>query len=129
MITKQKIRTMREDINEALKAVAEKHGCTISAGSASYSDSSFNLKLEVVENSTDGSVVTKAMIDWNENAKFLGLDESLLGKTVMIQGKPLEIVGLKPRASKYPVLGKDARDGKTYKLPVDLVINASVVSG
>jgi hypothetical protein len=120
---------MREDINEALKAVAEKHGCTISAGSASYSDLSFNLKLEVVENSTDGSVVTKAMIDWNENAKFLGLDESLLGKTVMIQGKTLEIVGLKPRASKYPVLGKDARDGNTYKLPVDLVINASVVSG
>ena len=123
MITPQKIKDMRKDIDEALKAVAEKHNCTISAGRANYSDESFNIKLEVVENSSDGSTVTQAQLDWKANARRFGLNVDLLGKTVQIQGKDFEIVGLKPRSSKYPVLGKDLSNGKTYKFPVSHLLH------
>ena len=123
MITPQKIQEMRKDIDEALKAVAEKHNCTIHAGSANYTSESFNIKLEVVENSSDGSTVTKEELDWKANASLFGLDVDLLGKTVKIQGKDYEIVGLKPRSRKYPVLGKDLSNGKTYKFPAEFLKN------
>jgi len=129
MITKQKIQEMRKDINEALKAVAEKHNCTISGGNANYTTDSFSIKLSVVEKSSDGSTVTKEQLDWKSNAKFFGLDVELLGKSVKLNdGTNYEIIGLKPRSRKYPVLGKNLSNGKTFKLPAESVINASIVN-
>ena len=43
-----------------------------------------------------------------------------LGQEFQRSGKTFTIVGLKPRSKKYPILAK-CSDGKTYKLPVDLV--------
>ena len=59
MITKEKISSMRKDIEEALRVVSEKHNCTISQGNARYDAKSFSMKLSVVANASDGSVVTK----------------------------------------------------------------------
>jgi len=127
MITRTKIQDMRKDIEEALQAVAEKHNCTIKAGNASFNEDSFKLKLEIVENSSDGSTVTQAQVDWKANASSFGLDVDLLGKTVILQNSNYEIVGLKPRSRKYPVLGKDLSNGKIYKFPALSVKNANIV--
>lgn len=126
MITREKIRDMRKDIDAALKEVAEKHCVTIEAGNASYSSKSFSLKLNITENASDGSTVSQGELDWEKSHWKFGLDKDLFGKTFKTNKGEYEIVGLKPRSYKYPVLGKSLKDGKTYKFPEATVKKATI---
>jgi cell division ATPase FtsA len=119
-INKDTLRLLREEINEAVNSVAEKHGIKIHAGNATYSHSGTNatFKLEVAIEK-DGEVIDKDAQSFLDYATLLGLEPEMLFKQFKAYGKTYKLVGYSPRAQKYPFLAE--RDGKRYKLPKDAV--------
>lgn len=113
MITKQLIREINADIQEALKAVAEKHGVKISIGGTSYSTADFTTKVKV-ESAEAEQVKGEESKQW---ARLLDLPENVIGLKFKIQGKELEVIRLDISKPKNPVIAK-GEDGKTYKMPV-----------
>jgi len=121
MITKAKLQAMRAELETAMKKIGAKHGITLTTGNATYSDDAFKMKISGTANATDGSFVSQAEVDFKKFRGRFGLPENALRKSVKVGNEHFVITGLKPRSFKYPVLGKSAADGKSYKLPIAAV--------
>ncbi|GBG14859.1 uncharacterized protein NMK_2460 [Novimethylophilus kurashikiensis] len=116
-ITPAFLKILREEVNEALKGVAEKHGIQISAGHASYTETTFTLKLEGL---VEGGLSREAQI-YEASHGLYGLPplntELTLGKDVFV------IKGMKARGTKCILLEKKA-DGKEFVGTIDQVLKA-----
>ena len=109
---KDVLRMMRAEINDALAAVATKHGVTIDLGNISYSSSQFTTKLTVQTGDGSDAAVSK----WNLNAWRFNLAEDQIGDTFMSNGTEFTITGMNPRRKKFPISAVNAR-GTGYKFP------------
>lgn len=114
-ITGKTCDALREDINAALKSVGEKYGLQISAvGNATYSPTCVDFKVRAVD--------TQA--HWNECISSINLlNPDDLGKSIVLQGTPMTIIGFDEKAKTNKVL-MDGADGKHYHAPVYLVADA-----
>lgn len=112
-MNKNLLKVMRVDINKALEAVGEKHGCTLELGSIRYSEDSFEGKLSCTMNAADGSKVSKNALLWNTSCHLFGFEKEDLGREFTVRGKTFTISGLKPSNRKYPILADQG--GGTYK--------------
>jgi hypothetical protein len=63
--------------------------------------------------------MTKEATDFNRFAASFGITKKL-GDTFFFRYETYEIVGLKPRSSKYPLLAKNISSGKTFKFPANV---------
>ena len=79
-----------------------------------------NLKIEFAEIGEDGVAESREAADFKALAKFYGLSADDLGKQFVSRGECFEIVGLKPKSHKFPILGRN-RHGKVYKFPAESV--------
>jgi hypothetical protein len=79
-----------------------------------------NLKIEFAEVGKDGVAESREAADFKAMAKFYGLSADDLGKQFVSRGERFEIVGLKPKSQKFPILGRN-RTGKVYKFPAESV--------
>lgn len=118
MITKPLLRAINADLSQALVAIAEKHGVQIKVGSGSFTSDNATVKVEIAAIASDGTAKTKEATDFERYATSYGLKPEDLGKTFSYGGKEYTLVGAKPRSTKYPLLAKDNRSGKTFKLPL-----------
>jgi hypothetical protein len=114
MITKPLLASLRIEMNEALAAVAKKHGIAISVGSCSFTDATATYKLLIADGAQDGESAqhVKARADFKSHAMMFGLDPDWLGATFLSNGTTYTIVGLYPKKRKQPVVvtkGGDAR--------------------
>jgi hypothetical protein len=116
-------RMLRAEIDAALKQVAEKHGISLRAGNARFGPDNMSMKLEAAIISSDGQVKSPERTDFERHAAMFGFKADDLGATFPFRGTTYEIVGLKVRSRKYPVLGKRA-DGKTFKFNANDVLRA-----
>ena len=116
---RQNIRQINSEIESAIKSIAEKYGLEVKLGSTRFTNSNFTTKLQVATVGEGGITMSKEATDFNRYKTILGINMEL-GQEFQRSGKTFTIVGLKPRSKKYPILAK-CSDGKTYKLPVDLV--------
>src|SRR5574341_84581 len=110
-ITPLLLKALREDIDAALKSVAEKHGLeSLHAGTASYSPQagSFHFKLEGL---VAGGKTPEAE-RYEMNMSFLHLPP--LGSTVKLKQGEAKIVGLNTTGNKVIV----ETDDKRYIVPV-----------
>lgn len=116
--TNSNLKTIRADIADALNAVNKKHGITLNLGNIRYSDSEFSGKLtgSGATNSTD-----VARLKFEKYAISFGIKAKAFGEIFTSRGDTFKIVGIKERSYKYPVLAKNVANGKTYKLPVDML--------
>lgn len=121
-LTPSKLQFLREEINEALKALGEKHGVKFTPGKAKYSPTSANFELEVALVNADGSAETKMRTDFNNFAVGYGMKPEWLDKQFNRFDKVYQIIGLMPTSHKYPVLCKCLRTGKEFKLVASDVI-------
>lgn len=112
-ITKENIDTIRDDINEALKPVADKYGLSIHAGRATYTATSASFKLELVD--------VKA--NWESGILFTGLQPDDLGKECLFGKQRLTIVGFDNDARTNKILLED-QAGKKFSAPVNATIDA-----
>ena len=123
-INKEMLRVLRDEINEALKAIGQRHGVTIKAGSAKFTPEAARFALDVTANSATGETQDIGAVEFKRNAIMFGLKPEDLGKQVVTGQGVYTITGLKPTSYKYPILAKSLRDGRTYKLPASTVRHA-----
>jgi len=111
------LRELRQDIKAALGSVEEKHGITFTFNNISFSSTEMSTRLQGVIG-TDPEEIAKK--EWEKHAVFFGLTEADFGREVIVQGKKLTLVGIRPRSPKFPIIAQNAI-GKKFKLPVAAV--------
>jgi len=116
---RQNIRQINSELEAVIKQVAEKYGLEVKLGNTRFTGDNFTTKVQVATVAEGGITMSKEATDFNRYKTILGINMDL-GQEFQRSGKTFTIVGLKPRSKKYPILAK-CSDGKTYKLPVDLV--------
>jgi len=115
MVTRQLIKLINADIEDALKSVAEKHGVKISIGSSSYSTAEFTTKVKIETPEAENLNKDKN----KQYAKMLGLPEDIVGKTIVLQGHSYTVIRLDIGKPKNPVIIQKVGSDKTYKVTVD----------
>ena len=120
IITKDLLKKMRPEIDEALKVVAQKYGMTVHVGNIKFSSDNFVVKTDfkVIQKASDGSVIDPRKIEFEKNAILFGFKPSDFGKEVVIQGEKFQLTGLKLGASKRPCVITRVSDGKNFVCPV-----------
>ena len=124
-IQQEMLQTFRVDFTEAVKALEKQYHCKIALGNITYDAQSFRSKLEVVMQDEDGVVETRERIDYKSHCRPFDLQPDWLDRSFIANGKTWTVVGLKPRATKRPVVVQ-AADGKEYVFRAVDVIRAIV---
>lgn len=124
-ITRPLLRQLQADMDEALKAVAQKHGVSIEVGNASFTSQNATFKVQVAVTGKGGVADTREAQDFRIFATSYGLTPDDLGQTFPYGGKEYTIVGLSRKSSKYPILCK--KNGENVRLPVESVIGGLAI--
>lgn len=115
------IRAIKQDMRDALESVAEKHGISIEVPvGGSFYPTRANVKVEVSTFGEDGQAKSKKADDFAILATRYGLDPSDLGRTFKQGRHTFTVIGLNPRAHKFPI-NCDRDDGKKFKFPSSTV--------
>jgi hypothetical protein len=115
---KATVHTLITDMEAALQSVADKHGIILKRKNCSYRSNVCAVPFEVcVERVTaDGNVETPESATYKARCFQFGLKpEWLFEWFTDFLGKRLQVVGLKPRRRKYPVVVR-AENGTQYKM-------------
>ena len=121
-ITRENIRTLKREVEEALQPLADKHGISITMGRGSFNATNATLKVEVATKDEDGVSVSREAEQWTHFAPRYGIAPDAVGKTV--RGgldQTFTIIGWNSRAKRYPVIAQCNATQKRYKLPASLV--------
>ena len=113
-INSQALQNIRPLINAVLEPLGEGLGIKFHAGNCSFNSRDFTFKLNGRLPDEEGEFIPKEHSDFKAGAWVLGFDPKDLGRKFEFQGKVFTIDGLKPRATKYQILGK-GKNGKRYK--------------
>lgn len=101
----------RNDVVEALAAVAKKYGCEVTAGNIKYDTSSIDLSLYFKAKGENGE--TAEEIDFKKHCGDYGFKPEDYNATVIFEGKKYFFIGFNPRARKNYCIIRDAA-GKEY---------------
>lgn len=115
------VKSLRVDIEEALKAVAEKYGINLELKRIGYLANKFNTSL--VGNITTAAALDKNKSDEELESKLLGFDSNIIGKTLILQGRTFTITKLAINRPKFPIVVTD-KNGKMFKLTTETVKRA-----
>ncbi len=102
-ITPALLDTLRAAINDTLKPVGEAHGVLLELGYMTYSATQATTRFTITALGTDPEAD-----NFREFAHHYGLDSSDLGKEVEIESVTGTIVGLNSRASRFPIIVRQA---------------------
>lgn len=105
---------LREEMNDALKGIAEKYGMTIDAGKATYGDTYANFKVELALTKEDGTALTREATAFKMYAHLFGMKPDDLGKEFVWNGKRLKLTGYCASKRKFPFVAHCLTDGKEY---------------
>lgn len=117
---KPTLRLMRPSIEKALSVLEAEFGIKVQLRGASFTETDVTYKFELAIINSNGQAETKSVTDFKNLAHHFGLDPADLGRKFKCQGEEYTISGLKPGASKRPILATN-RTGKTFVFPVTLV--------
>jgi len=113
-ITSKMLKELRQEINQALKEIADNHNINIDCGNCSYGDNEATYKLKINAKNDEGQLITK------EYNNLLDLSNSIvngfdINGIYTLQGKKVSLEGYSYRSPKYPVHVLDLESGKKYK--------------
>lgn len=111
-MNKEYFNNFRNDVREALKAVAEKYGVEINPTNIKYDDIDFTLTLEVVRLVNGTSNANESL--WSYYYKVYGFEREDYGKIVVINNEEFKISGIDGKSKKYPIILTRVRDNKKY---------------
>jgi hypothetical protein len=117
-ITQELCKTLRVEINAALKSVGDAHGVTLALGNINYSESKATARITII--SAGGNPQADDFRRW---ATGYGLDPTDLGKDIEIEGVSYTIVGINPGSGVRPIMLRRA-DGADYRFNRDVVREA-----
>ena len=123
---KSNLQDLRSKLNEAVSSVSEEFGIAIDLGRINYSPEEAAIKLTMTaigSNQRKGETPedAKLRIEFEKYATLFGLNASDYGKTVKVGNDKFKIVAIKPRRSKFPIVGESLTNGMSYKLTLDSV--------
>ncbi len=101
------------EIQEALEAVAAKHGLIVSVRGGKYDDTMYAPKVEFKTANADEE-------DFNRYANWYGL-EGQFGETFTQNGRSFKITGIAPRSPKRPIICDELDSGKRFKFAAEAV--------
>jgi hypothetical protein len=107
-ITRQMLKDLRPEIEDALKGVSEKYGIKMQLGNGHFGGLTGDYKLILTTTGANGE--TPESRDFALYASRFGMDESWLGKTFKSNGHTYTIKGILPKKRKMPIL-LDRSDG------------------
>lgn len=119
MFDRNNVKQIRQRLQAHVEQLSKDLGCNVTVGNASYARDGSNctFKIEMATIAADGIVETKEVSAFKSYATSYGLSPSDLGKNFTNKGRSFTICGLKPRASKYPIVAL-CSDGNRYKFSV-----------
>jgi hypothetical protein len=122
-VTRDLLKQIRIEGNEALRAVAEKHGITLTLGNGSYDPdgTSGSLKLNLEGTAEDGKGAAEKA--WEVWAPLMHLDGVKLGDTFKASGRTFTITGVQPSRHKYPINATN-ENGRGFKFTEQTVRSA-----
>lgn len=112
------VKSLRPELDAALKSLERKFGISVRVGNATFNPENVTFKVEMAVKGANGAVIDKDATAYKRYQKLYGLIP--LGETFTFAGTTYKTTGYKPRCSKYPVVGKDERTGKSYKFPMSV---------
>lgn len=110
--------SFRTEIEQALAAVEAKNGVKFDLGRITFTESNFRVKLECTSAADkSGNAVDPRQVKFDANVWRYNIAKDAFGKTFTKGGRKYKIVGLNPRAKKYP-LNCEAPNGQQWKMPI-----------
>ena len=112
-ITEPLLKALRADINTALITVGSKHGVTLRGLGTTY-DREGNqamMKLEILAN-VGGKAVDMRVVNFPKYCHLFGLEPSDFKAKFDVEGEEIELVGLDPKRTTYPIAGRNTVTGK-----------------
>ena len=122
-VDRSTVKMILEDAREALASVADKHGVVLERKHCTYSSTEIPVafKFVVPERTEDGEAIDPKETEFRKCARRFGLEPDDYGKMFRTFNGVYRVCGIKPKARKYPVLGRDINTGKSYTFPADSV--------
>ena len=121
---KQTLKAVRQAMETALKTVEAEFGINFDLGSVRYEGDGSGFKSRITCSRVDdsGTAETPMAKSYRRHAESFGLDPAWLGiDLVNDAGDRVQIVGLKPRSPKFPLIYVNQRNGRRYKTSADRV--------
>jgi hypothetical protein len=118
------LKVLREDLENALKQVAEKHGIQATVGSASFTANNIVWKIELAVKDESGNAIDRHAEAFKVLATSYGLKPEDLGREFVVSGVKYQLKGINTRSRKFPVVADCITDGKSYAFPVVAVKSA-----
>ncbi len=119
---RQNIDVVRDSIEAALTAVAERHGVSFSLGSIRFSRSAFKVTLEGNVSGGSESFGARDAAAYRDFAASYGLKPEFLNQTFECRGRSFRLVGLRyGRAPKNIFVVADVQTGKEFVTSLKVV--------
>ncbi len=123
---KQGVRSLSEEMQEAMKVVAKKHNVTINFLSSRYSDADATFRFKTVLNAPKKGVLTAEQRNYDLHAAL----NPIPPRNTVVKSSAnqlFELLGWNSRARKYPIVAKDVATNTLYKLGVSYVEDCTIV--
>ena len=112
-LDKETLKAIREQGNEALKAVGEELGVKIELGNCSYSESEATFQMKVNIISEDGEVITK---EWENLLRLAKMRDFDIEKEYTLNGSKVKLKGYNSRARKWCYIVEYVKDGRVVRV-------------
>lgn len=106
---KDNVRTLRQDIETALREVAKQHGVTFNVGRITYDAQTFGARLKCVN---ADNLIDVEKLEWDKNCYKYNFNKADRGKQFDSKGQRYIILGVRPTRRKYPILCRNMQTGK-----------------
>lgn len=121
---KQDVEQISVEINQALKAIADKYQIQIRTCGGKYDNDTATLKLELQTINESGIVLTKEATAFKAYSTSLNLKPEDLFKEFTVNKEKYVLMGFAPRKSKFPMICKKVSNDQSYGLPEEIVVKA-----
>jgi len=116
--TRADARNLNQEAKQALQEVAKRHGLVVESGNTRYSGDRCTVRFDFRTVTSDGAPAER---DWRRHCGAFNLKPEDFGRTVVRNGRRFKVVGIKPRATSWPVLA-ERDDGRRFKLPASALL-------
>jgi hypothetical protein len=116
MINERKINSVQSKIKKAIAQIEKEENVKISFGNIRYNSAYYTsqIKVSTLEKTEKVTSVYESI------CKSLGFTQNLIGMKFMSNGKEMEIIDIKTRNRKFPIITK-TNENKQYKMTVGQV--------
>ena len=119
-LNNQLLKEYRADLEKALKVLNEKHGIITKVGAMTYSDTEFSYSTKAEVGGSKEEIEQRAFD--RDRCRFFNFSCEY-GTKLTINGDAFKLVGLKPRATKMPIVIQNIATGKKYKVSMETLTN------